>query len=315
MRNGRAVQTTNATRGRCGPKFWAWTVSIVVHLILLAVFGLAKFSQAGAGDKQQPAPMATVNQIKKAVPAEAIIPKPKVKKPTREQSLKAEHKLQPVTGIPDSPKSSSQDLGRITKPQSSQGSFQLVGSDGFSQGTEFFGAWTDERKICYVVDCSGSMRGMLSGVRRKLKHSIASLQQDQYFYIIFFGNARLFESGEGRMVRATQKAKSAACEFVDSIRPSGQTNALAALERAMQIHDADNRSPSVIYFLTDGFELTSNRRQRFGSQIANLLRRFAPKTKINTIGFWPQDSDRNTLEIIARQSGGEFVFVTDSDYE
>lgn len=228
---------------------------------------------------------------------------------------KAEHKLQPVTGILDSAKSSSQDLGRITKPQSSQSSFQLVGSDGFSQGTEFFGARTCERKICYVVDCSGSMRGMLSGVRRKLQRSIASLQQDQYFYIIFFGNGRLFESGEGRMVRATQKAKSAACEFVDSVRPAGQTNALAALERAMQIHDADNLSPSVIYFLTDGFELTTKNRQRFGNQIANLLRRFAPKTKINTIGFWPQDGDRNMLEIIAKQSGGEFVFVTDSDYE
>ncbi len=156
------------------------------------------------------------------------------------------------------------------------------------------------------------MQGVFGRVRRKLKESIGNLQQDQYFYIIFFGGGKLFEFGNGRLLRATQKAKLAAYEFIDLIGPAGQTNALAALERAVQIRDSRARSPSVVYFLTDGFELTTEDKQRFSQKIANLLKRFAPTTRINTIGFWPQSSDRQLLKVIARQSGGEFVFIEDS---
>jgi hypothetical protein len=42
-----------------------------------------------------------------------------------------------------------------------------------------------------------------------------------------------------------------------------------------------------------------------------MLRSFAPKTQINTIGFWPAEQDRKLLEAIAKDSGGEFVVVGD----
>lgn len=315
MRNSRSLQSAIATRQGRGSRFWAWTVSIVFHLILLTVFGLAKFSQAGAGDKQQPSPMASINQIKKASLAKSVIPKPKVKRPAESRSLKMPNEVSDVNPIFENQQPSSQSQMTLKKPESGENVFSLAETSDFSGETEFFGAGTLERKICYVIDCSGSMRGMLSGVREKLKDSIATLQQDQYFCIIFFGNGRLFEFSDGQMVRATQKAKSSACEFIDMIQPAGQTNALSALERALQVRDSGGHSPAVIYFLTDGFELAAQDSRRFSSQIMNLLRRFAPETKINTIGFWPQSSDRDILEKIAVQSGGEFVFVTDSDYE
>jgi Mg-chelatase subunit ChlD len=157
------------------------------------------------------------------------------------------------------------------------------------------------------------MHGIFGGVRKKLKESIGDLQPDQYFYIIFFGGDKLFEFGNGRLLRAAQKAKSAAYDFVDAIRPAGRTNALAALERAMQIRDEKGVSPSVVYLLTDGFELATGDEHRFSRKIADLQKRFAPTTRINTIGFWPQNGDRKLLEAIARQSGGKFVFVTDGN--
>jgi hypothetical protein len=89
---------------------------------------------------------------------------------------------------------------------------------------------------------------------------------------------------------------------------------MAALERALQIRDESGDAPSLVYFLTDGFELTSRNAQRLPQKMANLLRRFAPDTKINTIGFWPAEDDRKMLKIIAEQSGGEFVSVTDENY-
>ena len=193
----------------------------------------------------------------------------------------------------------------------SQGIFSFAESGILPKGVEFFGSWTDQRKVCYLVDCSGSMQGIFGRVRKKLKESIGNLQPDQYFYIIFFGSEKLFEFGNGRLLRATREAKSAACEFIDSARPAGRTNALVAMERAVKVRDESGHSPAVIYFLTDGFELTTKDVPRFSQKIVNLLKRFAPATKINTIGFWPQSQDRRMLETIARQSGGEFILVTD----
>ena len=152
---------------------------------------------------------------------------------------------------------------------------------------------------------------MFGQVRKRLKKSIASLQPDQYFCIIFFGNNRLFEFSNGRLLRATQKAKNSAYDFIDLVQAAGQTNALAALKKAVQIRNGSGAGPSVIYFLTDGFELTTEGTQKFSQKVADLLKRFAPTTRINTIGFWPQSDDREMLELIARQSGGEFVLITD----
>jgi Mg-chelatase subunit ChlD len=206
------------------------------------------------------------------------------------------------------------DFSNSSSPASSVGRGGSAASGvSLPNRVEFFGSWTEERKVCYAVDSSGSMRGMFRRVRENLKKSIEALQPDQYFYIIFFGGKELLELGSGRLLRATPKAKSAAYDFIDSVQPAGQTNALAALERAVQIRDSSGNSPAVIYFLTDGFELTTENTRRFSQRISNLLRKSSPKTKINAIGFWPTKGDRKTLEAIATQSGGEFVLVCDDN--
>ena len=176
-------------------------------------------------------------------------------------------------------------------------------------GTAFFGSFTDQRKICYVVDCSGSMQGLFGQVRKQLKNSISALRPDQYFYIIFFQDGKLLESGNGRLVRATDRAKSAACSFADSVRPAGPTNAMDALERAMQIRDQAGQSPALIYFLTDGFDLELDDTSRFGLQLENMRKKLAPSAKINTIGFWTGPADGRILRTVADQSGGEFVNI------
>ncbi len=108
----------------------------------------------------------------------------------------------------------------------------IIGRDVWSQGVEFFGQFTDVRKICYVVDCSGSMHGRLGLVKQQLKTSIASLQPDQFFYIIFFLQGdRLIESGDTYLIRATPHTKAKAYDFIDSVRPAGTTEPLNALNR------------------------------------------------------------------------------------
>ena len=174
----------------------------------------------------------------------------------------------------------------------------------------FFGHVTDERKICYAVDCSGSMHGRFGMVRQELKDSIAGLEADRYFHIIFFLEGdKLLESGGGKLTRATEKAKSAAFDFIDSARPSGQTNAKNALKRAMQIRDDSGDGPGMIYFLTDGFDLAGPGAAGFAAVIENLRKELAPSARINTIGFWAHPTDCMILQAVARQSGGRFINI------
>jgi len=296
-----------------GATFWAWMVSIIVHLTVLTAFAVINFSSSKAQGKQQSVPTAKVSRVRKLIQAPLIMPKPKVRKTSIEHFAKSTHRLVPINRIFDAVMPSAQNPGNLAKLSVPQNAFTLASSADFPHRIEFFGSSTAQRKVCYLVDCSGSMQGLFGRVKKKLKESIDKLQPDQYFYIIFFGGDRLFEPGDGSMIRATQKAKSAACDFIDSIRPAGQTNALAAFERTVQIRDGQRNSPSIVYFLTDGFELTTEDKQRFSQRIANFQRRYAPTTKINTIGFWPHGSDGELLKLIAEQSGGECVFVVDGD--
>ncbi len=310
-----SISVRNTAYCRSGSiTFWAWTVSIAVHLAVLTVFGVVRFSQSRAGDYRRPIPTAKVSRVEKFMQASPVTPKPKVKRPVREDIAKARERLLPTSPIFNTPKPVVRDFSNGSSPAPSVGrSGTIVGGANLPKGVEFFGSRTEERKVCYVVDSSGSMLGMFGRVRENLKKSIEALQPDQYFYIIFFGGKELLESGGGRLLRATPKAKSAAHSFIDSVQPAGQTNALAALERAVQIRDSSGNSPAVIYFLTDGFELTTENTRRFSQRISNLLREFSPKIKINAIGFWPAESDRKMLEAIATQSGGEFVLVCDDN--
>lgn len=294
-----------------GVTFWAWTVSIAVHLIAFTGFGFVKFSQTEGGVRQRPVPTAKVSQVKKLVQTAGVIPKPKVKRPDKEGPAGKSASLLPVEEIFDNVRPVSEDWQGLAKSFAPVGKFSPPSGADLREGVEFFGSFADERKVYYVVDCSGSMQGVFGRVREQLIESIAELQPDQYFYIIFFGGDRLFEFGDGELVRAAEETKSAAYEFINSVQPAGYTNASAAFERAVQIRDSVADSDAVVYFLTDGFELVAEDEPRFSQELGEILTKFAPNTRINTIGFWPQRGDREMLETIARQSGGEFVLVDD----
>lgn len=295
-----------ASRRSNGAAFWAWITSIAVHLMVLTCFGFVTFSRSEGRMVQGPAPTAKISRIKKLTTSAPLVPKPKVKRPAKAISVKDEGRLLSVNPVFGAAKSRSRNLAN---PSFSADGLSLAGAGAFARAIEFFGSSTDKRKVCYLVDCSGSMLGVFGRVRTKLAESIARLQPDQFFCIIFFGGDRLIEFGGGSLVRATEQAKSAAFEFIDSVEPAGQTDALTALERAVQVRDRMGMRPGAIYFLTDGFELTTEGRQRFLHKTANLLARFAPGTSINTIGFCSLREDRKILSMIAEQTGGEFVFT------
>lgn len=289
-----------------GITIWAWIISILFHAALLAVFASVDFSKVPIDRIAVSRLTPGRAQLKKNAETPQITPKPKIKKlfkstltpsvTKRPLDLDLRSKIKPSFETDSDRLSDNSDLA--------------ISSDVWSQGVEFFGQFTDVRKICYVVDCSGSMHGRLGLVKQQLKTSIASLQPDQFFYIIFFLQGdKLLESGDGLLIRATTKAKVTANEFIDSVTPAGTTDPLNALNRAMQIRDYSQNSCGLIYFLSDGFDLQPEGADNFAQQVENLRKNLAPSTIINTIGFWTQDQDRVILETVAKLSGGQFVNV------
>lgn len=299
------------TNRKSSVTFWAWTASLTLHLAVLLAFGAAKFSQKSAHPTEPPAAVVKVSDVERLIQTSPVIPKPKVKTPVPEQQAEEKTGIQPAEKVFEETGPLAQSPDDVVKTPAALSELPVVSRPVIPKGIEFFGSRADERKVCYVVDCSGSMQGGFGRVKKELKESIAGLQQDQYFYIIFFGNGRLFEHDGSLMTRATQKNKAAAYAFIDSAEPFGRTNAMTALERAVKIRDSSGRGPSVIYFLTDGFDLHGKDSRRFSLKTAELLKQFAPKTKINTIGFWPAGNDVRTLKEIAELSGGEFTCITE----
>ncbi len=307
-----AVGTANERKGAWTPSFWALIFSIAVHFVILAVFGVVKFSQCTGRLGKRPAPTARISRLTRLTQAIPVVPKPKVNRASEHRFVRSPERLSPANSIFDSVAPATQNPENLARSSVSRSTLISTNAD-LSRRIEFFGSFTDKRKVCYVVDSSGSMRGVFERVRQELKESIEQLQADQYFCVIFFGGDGLGQFGEGRLVRASNKVKSAAYDFIDSVRPQGHTNALAALESAMQIRDAGGLGPSIVYFLTDGFELTGEGGTKFVEQTAGLQRRFAPAARIHAIAFWPQRRDLKVLEAIAKRTGGEVVIVADGD--
>ncbi|HEV58545.1 MAG TPA: hypothetical protein ENN87_13805 [Phycisphaerales bacterium] len=286
----------------------AGAASVGVHILILAAFGTVRWGRAPAeaGANVSPPAVAQIQQLLERPP---ITSKPKTR------PIFDAHRLVPagrrpadLTGIGKIEMDASADL------QLWQGTDEALApsrASGQDTGVSFFGQATTVRKICYVVDATGSMHGRFGLVKQQLTDSIRRLDPDQYFYIIFFLDGdRLLETGGGRLVRATPAAKAQAEAFIDAVRPSGATNAVAALRRGMEIRDALGQAPQLIYFLTDGFDLGETVGiDDFVARIEQTRRQLAPHSRVHTIGFWTESGDVEILKRLAEQSGGVFTHV------
>lgn len=278
-------------------------VSISAHLLLFASLAIIQF--AGAQSTAS-ANHVTSAQISRVIQRPAVVSVPKVKPvSTREMFSAGADEFKPETLGTEQTENSIQNVIQASVIEQAP----FVEQSAVPVTTEFFSSVTCSRKIVYVVDMSGSMSGLDSRIRRQLKESVAQLRPDNYFYVILFGAGEIYELAQGKLIRATETAKRKACEFIDSYRADGTTNALDALERAMRIKDSSGKAAEQIFFLTDGFEVEGEYRNQFRVHLENIRKSLAPKTRINTIGFWMGQEDKDLLAWIAGESGGVFTNI------
>lgn len=300
------------------PGLSAWAVSIALHLLILTAFWLVRFPRASSPARAGAVPQTDVARVERAMQLAPILPKPQVRLPAaaaNDAAAYASPLLPANEPTPDAAGSSPLLQPASPDDADTARAAAWIEPPPLRSRVEFFGSPACHRRICYVVDSSGSMTGLFAAVRSRLKQSIRELQPDQYFHVLFFGNGKLAESSPSRMQRATEAGKAAVEQFIDSIQPAGKTNAMPAFERAVAVRDARGNPPAVIYFLTDGFDLSADDAESFARRVANLIAQSAPKAQINTIGFWPQDADRKTLRTLADRTGGACTIVTDQQTE
>lgn len=174
-----------------------------------------------------------------------------------------------------------------------------VGIGSFGEGPSFFGLGrgdVEARKICYVVDRSGSMVSELDYVKDEVIRSINRLHRAQQFHIMFFNRGAPIEVPPGRFVHAIKEYKQQAFEFISGIVADGQTDPVPAMARAFR------HEPDLIYFLTDG---------EFTPDLIDQLRVWnrEEKVRIYTIAFL-NNVGESLLRQIARENGGEYRFVS-----
>lgn len=286
-------------------RYWALGISVVLHAAALAVFTSVRLSDRPNADAAEP-PSISMQMIETALAQPAPIPKPKVEpvvKPEPREKPKTESEPEPLIAEeePAVEPAAEPVAAAEPAPQTPMSTTNEV---------EFFGQKSLVQRICYVVDCSGSMYGQMYRVKDQLKQSIMKLNPPQAFCVLFFMDGRqVLMTGAGRLASATVGAKSQAFELIGKVKPGGRTDAINALECAMRLRDEERHGPEVIYFLTDGFDLDDNGSQLFIEKIERLRNSLAPSVVVHTIGFWPQDRDRRMLKTLAQNTGGEFIEV------
>jgi hypothetical protein len=315
---------------RDGVTIWAATISVVIHLTILAVLATVSVSPAKQSqDRSGPTAKFGRSQITYLMNAARTLPKPKIKEPAEQstrtiQGLSTQYKTAvELKGNPAPLTVAGEfggvaDLGASIDPAESPAS-QSVSGDYIPQTvipqsrTEFFGSTTEKRKICYLVDCSGSMQGLFGRVKKELRKSIDGLEQDQYFAVIFFGKGELIEFEGGKLIRASVKNKQAAYDFIEQVQPAGQGDGIAALNKALNIRDSSGSAPQTIYFLTDGFDIAGESDANTELKAAEKFAQSSAKTQINPIAFWPQEQDKKILELICEKSSGQLVVIADEN--
>jgi Mg-chelatase subunit ChlD len=288
-----------------------WAISVGIHAAVLLPLTLFRPGAVLAVTAQPATPTAKVEAVHNALKENTPLPKPKVlsaaSASTASASPIAPEVSRDLTRLP----AENETLRPIVRESQAPSRQNVAGRPRYvAPEVEFFGSSLSERKVCFVVDASGSMLPFFPTVRSHLAASIQGLQPDQYFGVILFNN-KLYECTPATLTRASNSAKTSAVSFVSNVQAAGPTSPLAAIERAMKCRDASGDAPGVIYFLTDGFDMAPGATDDLPSAVEALRKKLAPATKITTIGFMTQPRDSLALQKMAKASGGTYVSVTE----
>lgn len=290
-----------------------WIISIVVHLAAAGVF----FAVAANGRG--------VTRPAKCVPTSSIAP---VAEQLNVESLVEDLQLLPLLGdqlLPNQSAMTAMPDAGVVPPIGDAITAITAGSDGIAYAganvlsdtnhTRFCGTTGRANRVCYVVDCSGSMVMAFDYVCCELRRAISRLSPGQYFDVIFFAHGEPVEMNKTRLIRANSENRQMAMVFVDNqelisvaSEEAAWKGVVAALERAFEARSSGGGVVELIYLLTDG-EFNHQKVAEFVRQ-SQLTRQRA--AVINVIACGSRDS-QVFLRSLANAYGGTYRFVSDEE--
>ncbi|MGA2500536.1 MAG: hypothetical protein ABSH20_22575 [Tepidisphaeraceae bacterium] len=172
----------------------------------------------------------------------------------------------------------------------------------------FFTIRDRARKITYVVNMSVNLE-RFDDVRCELGRTIAALDPAQSFNIVLVGGAKQQWLTRRFLLPANSRNKELALKHIESYYVSGMYDCCDLFR------DIFAQEPQVVYFLADGF-IGAKDQVRLCTELAK-----ARRIRVNTLGYVsgnlkPEAGDLDfldSLKMLARESGGTFRQLTDSD--
>ena len=163
--------------------------------------------------------------------------------------------------------------------------------------TSFFGVRGGGKRICFIVDMSGSMAGpKFDRLKQELAQSIQGFDETQLFSVVFFdGSARTID----QTWMETKRDSARALQLIAQQGTGGGTDPSTAFEFAFR-----NLSPlpDCIYFMTDGQIPPGT------PLFIDTLNVGKERTIVHTINFGEPASEP-VMRDIALQNGGTYTFV------
>jgi Ca-activated chloride channel family protein len=155
------------------------------------------------------------------------------------------------------------------------------------------------REMIFLIDCSGSQRGLpLQKAKETLSYIIDHMNKQDTFQIIAFnnGNTNLFEKPQG----VSKEMKDRAQSFINSLEARGGTYCAPAVEAACAI-PADEHRLRIVTFMTDGFVGND-------MEIVGMIRKLRGTSRWFTFGTG-NSVNRALIDGMALEGGGEPDYV------
>lgn len=186
---------------------------------------------------------------------------------------------------------------------------------GSATKTSFMGVEGTGASFVYVFDRSDSMNeaegAPLRYAKGELINSIASLQSNHQFQIVFYNDAPAMLStsagGAGRMIFGNDTDKQRATRFVKSMTGMGGTEHVPAIKMGLSL------GPDVLFFLTDAAEPPMTQTELLDIQ----QRAERSNTTIHAIEFrfGEQQGDGGWIRTLAEMNRGTYRYVNISSFE
>ena len=164
-------------------------------------------------------------------------------------------------------------------------------------GTEFFGTKENGLSFLYVIDCSGSMahNQALVVAKAELTVSLGRLAPEAQFGAVFY-NLRA-KSYAAKLLGASNGEKEKFKQFLKGIAPSGGTDHMTALRKALEL------KPEVVFFLTDADLMTER-------EVEEILKEVGA-TRVHAVqfGVGADLSNANPLKKLARATNGSYRYI------